>query len=65
MRLTAADLQKAGVADIIVREPRVIPAGKAALPRALRPALRRVLEDLRSLDTDELLRRRTKRYRGF
>jgi acetyl-CoA carboxylase carboxyl transferase alpha subunit len=64
MRLTAADLHRAGVADIIVREPRVIPAGKAALPRALRPALRRVLEELRRLSPEELLRRRRERYRA-
>ncbi|MDR2420521.1 MAG: acetyl-CoA carboxylase carboxyl transferase subunit alpha [Oscillospiraceae bacterium] len=65
MKLTASDLLGFGMADAIVREPPGGTANKAAMARALRPVLRRSLEELRAIDAGELARRRRERYRKF
>ncbi|NLB28960.1 MAG: acetyl-CoA carboxylase carboxyl transferase subunit alpha, partial [Clostridiales bacterium] len=66
MKLTSQDLQRFKMADIIIREPRG-GAGKnhSAVMRALRPALRSSLNELREMDTETLLSRRYERYRSF
>ncbi|MDR2615271.1 MAG: acetyl-CoA carboxylase carboxyl transferase subunit alpha [Oscillospiraceae bacterium] len=65
MRLTSSDLSGFGMADVVVREPRGGSTNKAAMARALRPALRRALEALRDTDPAELVTRRRARYRKF
>ncbi|MDR0905011.1 MAG: acetyl-CoA carboxylase carboxyl transferase subunit alpha [Oscillospiraceae bacterium] len=66
MKLTAEDLRGFGMADAIVREPHGgAGANRPALMRALRPVLRRALNELCALDTETLLAQRYKKYRKF
>ena len=66
MKLTAEDLRRAGMADIIVREPRGgAGANKPAMMRSLRSVLRRTFRELCLLDVDVLVAQRYEKYRKF
>jgi len=66
MKLTARDLKRAGVADVIVREPRGgAGANHAIVMRALRSILHRTLGELRDVETAEMLEKRYEKFRKF
>ena len=66
MKLTSEDLLRAGMADVIVREPRGgAGANRAMMMRSLRTVLRQTLRELCAVNTDALVAQRYKKYRRF